>query len=332
MNQPAPENEKPFLPEMAPDPSKPDPNQRPAHSPKRTLALWVALIVMFIGIYTFFSETPRGSGPPLPRCEPDYTTMVTAVGSLLFVFGGLIAWFVSQFKKTNQFNREQEEASVALVDGQWQVAAAQFGALMEKYRGHGGRLVAAYQRAWAKLRDHDLEGALTDAIESDKSAGLFTKPMRTRGAVLIGHLYALRGDSDTATRWLDDARLRIAGLTGDRLYSAALLSVADATLLCRQEKYAEALALLDRDQQKIESLLQVTAAVEAWVLRAFAMQHVESARSVGTLEPVLALLRARRRGSFDYLAVAWPALRDFLVEHALASADPAPSDRGSVRA
>lgn len=319
--------EKPFLPEMAPDPSKPDPSQRPAHSPKRTLALWLALIVMFVAIYTVFSETPQPPRPTLARCEPDYSWMVTVVGSLLLAVGALFAWFLRQFKKTNAFNREQEQASVALVDGQWQAAVTQFGTLMEKYRGHGGRLVAAYQRAWAKLRDHDLEGALTDAIESDKSAGLFTKPMRTRGAVLIGHLYALRGDTETASRWLADARQRVAGLAGDRLYVGAQLCVAEATLSCRQEKYSEALALLDREQTKLDSLLQVTAAVEVWVLRAFAMQHMESARSVGRLEPVLTLLRARPRGSFDYLAVAWPALRDFLAAHDLAA-----PDRGSVRA
>lgn len=319
--------EKPFLPEMAPDPSKPDPSQQPAQSPKRTLALWVALLLLFLGLYTFFAETPHASRPTLARCEPDYTWMVTVVGSLLFAFGAVFMWFLRQFKKTNAFNREQEQASVALVDGQWQAAATQFGALMEKYRGHGGSLVAAYQRAWAKLRAHDLDGALADAIESDKSAGLFTKPMRTRGAVLIGHLYALRGDSETAARWLDDARERVTKLAGDRLYVGAQLCVAEATLLCRQEKYSEALALLDREQTKLDSLLQVTAVVEVWVLRAFAMQHTESARSVGRLEPVLTLLRARPRGSFDYLAVAWPALRDFLAAHDLKA-----SDRGSVPA
>lgn len=324
--------EKPFLPEMAPDLSKPDPSQQPAQSPKRTLALWVVLIVMFVAIYTLFSETPHAARRTLARCEPDYRWMVTVVGSLLFAFGTLFVWFWRQFKKTNAFNREQEQASVALVDGQWQAAVAQFGALMEKYRGHGGRLVAAYQRAWAKLRDHDLEGALADAIESDKSAGLFTKGMRTRGAVLIGHLYALRGDTATAARWLEDARERVAKLEGDRLYVGAQLCVAEATLLCRQDKHGEALALLDREQSKLDSLLQVTAAVEVWVLRAFATQHTASARSIGNLEPMLTLLRTRRRGSFDYLAVGWPALRDFLAAHDLASSDPAPSDRGSVRA
>src|SRR5262245_59211297 len=63
----------PFLP-----PSEPSDN--PAVSPqqkkskaKKTIALWVLLIVMFISIYQLFSGPTQGHGRAAPRCpEPSF--------------------------------------------------------------------------------------------------------------------------------------------------------------------------------------------------------------------------------------------------------------------
>ncbi len=129
--------------------------------------------------------------------------------------------------------------------------------------------------------------------------------LRVNASIELVKLFALAGDTETAAKWLDDANSRLTR-SSNRMHSAALLSLAQVFLLCRQESYAEALRLLERDWARIESSLPAITMREARLLRGFAILQSSSPRDVGRaskwLTPELLDL------PISYLGAQWPEL------------------------
>ena len=132
-------------------------------------------------------------------------------------------------------------------------------------------------------------------------------------AIHLGLLYALRGQLDAATRWCDDARRRLPR-GQNRTLSAALLRLAEATVLARSGQHEDAARALDRDWKRLEEALAVSSMRRAWLLRAY-LASGDGAR--GSVEPWLTLARGGRKGELAWLGAEWPELRAFLDAHDL---------------
>ena len=175
--------------------------------------------------------------------------------------------------------------------------------------------------AEAHLRRGDFELAIDVLTRVERAPGVrFAAETRVKAAVELGLIHALRGDLDAATRWLDDARRRLARADELRLVHAATLSLAEAIVLCRAKRRDEAARLLERDWSKLEAALPAATMRRAWLVRALCASG-DPMR--GSVEPALTILRAGRRGDLDWMAGRWPELETFLVAYDLGASSAA---------
>src|SRR5688500_20189178 len=107
----------PYLPEHAPPP--PDPAGQTKGNAKRTLFLWVALIVLFLTIWQFLGAAERGPAPS-PRCvapcvEPSGpwgTLVIAGVPIALMIL--MVILFLKRFRASHSFYAEQQPAFRAI--------------------------------------------------------------------------------------------------------------------------------------------------------------------------------------------------------------------------
>ena len=124
----------------------------------------------------------------------------------------------------------------------------------------------------------------------------------------------LDGDLDAAERWREQGRASAASL--DRHWF-----VADAFLLARRGEWTQLLAALERNWEGIEGTLSGVGIRQLQLLEAYALTRLaereDNYRGVHSGHEISALLHGVRPGRFDYLAVNWPELREFMEAHGL---------------
>ncbi|HXU70308.1 MAG TPA: hypothetical protein VN947_13320 [Polyangia bacterium] len=307
----------PYLPPVEPTDNAPAAKKKSA---RKTLLLWVLLLFMFVAIYQLFS------GPPPSHHHHDYNPCPDASGGVGFGFLNtfvpmfavvfLMFWFLRrQFRGGTSLNAKLEPGLLALADGDLGRASDIFGAVAREYRKQTAyAAVAKLSLATALMRSGELQPAIEAAIEVERAPGLlFGSDARTMAATHLGLVYALRGQLDAATRWCDDARKRLSR-GSNRTHSAALLRLAEATVLTRSGQLDDATRALDRDWKRLEEALAVSTMRRAWLLRAY-LASGDGAR--GSVEPWLTLARGGRKGELAWLGAEWPELRAFLDAHDL---------------
>ncbi|MEO7096754.1 MAG: hypothetical protein ABI175_26080, partial [Polyangiales bacterium] len=137
--------------------------------------------------------------------------------------------------------------------------------------------------------------------------------VRRMAAGQLARAFALGGDLDKATRWLEELRKR--PMSGDPVYCQALLDAVDALVQCRAGKFSEALAIYERAWPQLEAYLPVFQMREVWLLRAYAITMTSSVRDGGAAEPWLRMIRSTPPGGFTWLTAHWPELATFTTTH-----------------
>ena len=124
----------------------------------------------------------------------------------------------------------------------------------------------------------------------------------------------LDGDLEAAASWREQGQRSAASL--DRHWF-----VADAFLLARRERWTELLPTLERNWDAIEGTVSGVGIRQLQLLEAYALTRIaereDNYRGVHSGHEITALLHGVRPGRFDYLAVNWPELREFMQAHGL---------------
>ncbi|HEY2748065.1 MAG TPA: hypothetical protein VGL86_25755 [Polyangia bacterium] len=303
----------PYLPAAEPSDNAPATKK----SARKTLALWILLIIMFVAIYQFLSPPAphhHVHHAPPPPDDAWHGALVSFLPALAVI--GLFIWFLRrQFRGGTKLNARLEPGHLALADGDLGRAADVFAAVAREYRKQTTyAAVAKLSLSTALMRAGELPKAIEAAIEVERAPGLlFGSEVRTSAAVQLGLIYTLRGQLDAATRWCDDARKRLER-SSNRTHTGALLRVAEIAVLARANQREDAARAFDRDSRRLEEALSVTSLRKAWLLRAF-VASADGAR--GSVEPWLGLAHSGRKGELAWLGGEWPELRAFIDAHDL---------------
>lgn len=305
----------PFLPEPEVVAAPPKKNT------KKTLALWVLLILLFLALWQFLSPSNDGgssahrvarAAPPPAEPSSLWTSLVpTVLPIALVVF--LFILFVRAYRQNDAFNVAQEPGRLALAHKRFGEAIELFRATLPLFAKQPGyRAVATLNVAEALLKAARLDEALATCAEIERSRTmLLGSGVRTRLATVTALLYTLKGDVPLAERWAGEARVRIAKNKDDRIGHAAWLCLVEATLACRKGDAPGAVRLLDERWLELRYALAADAMRTVEIVRAFAEAGggVRASNSVAErlvrVEPVV-------KGEFAWLGVAWPEMNAFL--------------------
>lgn len=294
---------------------EPPPPPVPKSSTSRTLLIWLVLVGIFIAIYAMYSETPGAPGGERASGFSGWWILVAfAAGVMLLV--GILAW---QYGANRRFNAGAWAANEELAKHRPAQAAELYGALAARA---GGRLqtraIALFNRGIALLNAGDSAGAVGALIGAERTKPVINPALRQRTATELARAFAIGGDLAKAERWLDEARTREPAEQGP-LEAAGRTAIVEALVRCRQGRFDDALAVLEREWIGIEHFSPLPALWDAWLLRAFALASTTGPRDSGTVEPWLRLVRGTARpGTFGWMAARWPELATFLATHDLA--------------
>jgi hypothetical protein len=259
---------------------------------------------------------------PMHSIRPSKIERFGTPGYIALAISIAIAWLAFRFVRGLQdvatLNRLTEPGRIAFSESRFSDAAALFRTAVKTVSKHPhSAVVIELSMAQAHVRAGELDAALAIwATIERKRTYLLGSGVRTQLATDTALVYALRGERELAATWVSSARTRIAKGIDDRLYPAAKLCLAEATLACRNGDYAETTRLLDTNLQRMRSTLTADMMRVADAVRAFAEAQagVRGANRVATRlvgsEPVMP-------GEFHFLGVAWPEMQAFLDAHGL---------------
>jgi tetratricopeptide (TPR) repeat protein len=293
----------PFLPPPAAD--NPIPQKK---SPAKTFVIWFLLIVLFLALCNYFTISSSPQPSVAARIYDGFFSLLS-YGWPFAIIGFVFFYLWWQFRNSVQFQLAQEPGLIALAEGQLDRAATLFQETIQKYKNQQQyAAVARHNHAVALRRQGNLARAIEKFIAVEKGAGLvYSAEIRLLAAIQLADCYALRGELAASHQWIDESRKRLAR-SSHRTHSACQLRLAEATLQCREGKFADALRGLERDWRQLEGNLAVVMMRTAWLLRAFALSHEGGPRDASAA-PYLMMLRGQ---SLDHLAVDWPELKTFL--------------------
>lgn len=303
----------PYLP-----PLEPTDNAPTGKSSRKTLLMWLLLIILFVTVYQLLSvpaPSHHVAHAAPPRSGDPWSSFMYGFLPALVLVGLFIAFLRIQLRGGGKLNAELEPGHLALADGDLGRAVEIFAAVANHHRKQTTyAAVARLSLSTALMRQGELAKATDAAIEVERAPGLlFGGDVRTMAAIHLGMLYALRGQLDAATRWCDDARRRLPR-GQNRTLSAALLRLAEILVLARSDKRDDAARALDRDWHRLEEALTVASMRKAWLVRAWC---AAADPSRGSVEPWLTMARAGRKGELRWLGAGWPELRAFVDAHDL---------------
>jgi hypothetical protein len=313
-----PTEARPFLPE-------PDPPEPPKKSnAKRTLLLWVLLIFIFLAIWQFLSpaSTPPSHASEPRMCPCDDAGWTSSAWYSLPTVGvfAIVFLVMRQFRAPLAFNASQEGAMLAF-------AQRRFAEATELYRSTAATLsktplyqaVGNYNLAYAELWAGRLEDAIQTLARVERTFG---SPRATGVRFLAANTLilanGLAGDLDTAERWADDTRKRIAKTADSRLNAASQLCLGEAVVALRRGRVADALTSLESNWLSLRHGLNANTMRIAEILRAFAEAH-GGVREYNTVGERLIRVEPVSTHEFAFLGVRWPEMQEFLVAHRLAS-------------
>jgi hypothetical protein len=242
----------------------------------RTLALWVVLVAIFVGVYTSLNgggiRSSLGDFGPWLGVAP--------------LFVGLVFWGRRQ-QRINQLNAEGAEL---LHRGRASEALAKF----EEYRRKSKTAVGPFNIAIARLSLWQLDEAARELGIAKKNAARV--PAVKHGIpVLLGVIHAIRGDAAAANEAL--------GAIDAKLKDTGQVLLAQAALACRAGDFAKARELLGRHEVKQLGGFNgaLAATLHAWSVEQMQneLRHVDRIALFGETGP-------------ERLKAAWPELAAFV--------------------
>jgi tetratricopeptide (TPR) repeat protein len=283
---------------------------------KRTLVIWVALILMFVSVYSMFvdanSDAQRAAPPP-PASSSSPLSYIPLLG--VPVFFGLM-WING--RRAQRCNADLAEGLVALNQRRLDDAVRSLAATARKYR----------QNLWAgPIAHYHLATAHTQRGELDVAEDLLTRverwaklaygtEARLLAAIGLAQVYGLRGDVDAARRWLDEAKRRHRR-AGNAVLFRPLVTWTEVVVLVREERHHDALGLIDSARVELDSTIACAQMRELWLVEAFAVWRMSDPRGAATPEALVRRALPAAPGEHAALVARWPDLRAFLETHGI---------------
>lgn len=293
-------------------PHEPPPALPQKGSAKTTLIIWLVLIVMFIAIYAVMRTSPRDRGAVVEATTGYAWWWLGIVGVTGLALP--ILFMVVMFRGAERFNASQTAGLEAIARGQHSKAVELFEALAKRFRMKPNfAAVARYNQGYALLLGGDSAAAVGALLAVERMPKLALGGIRRMAAGQLARAFALGGDVEKATQWLEALRKR--PMTGDPVYCQALLDSVDALVLCRKGDFAEAVRIYERAWPQLEAYLPVHQMREVWLLRAYATTMTSSVRDSGAAEPWLRMIRGTPPGGFTWLTARWLELATFTMTH-----------------
>jgi len=270
----------------------------------KTTAIWTVNIAMFVAIYVMVSKDPTTGG------------VLATIGVCIAIFV-VIAGVGSAFtlRRWRRAQVEINNAVAALARGQLDLANETFTRWVES----GNTALSALARhnlGWTLMRQGRLEEALAVVSNNDWAHERALRRMSLHGtsSVDLSLFCALLGKIEDAESWLEVTERRAATAASPSL--PAMRVFARAVLDCRKERCEDAARLLDEQWPVCEAALTGSELRPLRVVRAYA-HAVGGPRNSGVADNLLASSRPVYDGEYDFLGVAWPAMRTFLLSHRL---------------
>ena len=298
----------------------------PKTNGRRTLLLWVVLIVMFLTIWQFLSPSPKDGQVAAQHaaaqaadgaaCSSSFWSSSTVVLLPLLFIVIMMVLFFRAYRQNTEFQLAQEPGRAAMAQRRFAEAIEKFRVTIPRFSKQPGyRAVAVLNVAEAQLRAGQLDAAIASCAEIERARTmLFGSGLRVRIATLTALVYGLRGDIPTAERWTSDARARIAKNREDRFGHAAHLCLAEAVLASRKGDHAGAVALLDRSWNELRYALSADQMRIVEVVRAFAEAQA-GVRASNAVAERLVRVEPITAGELAFLGIEWPEMQAFLGAH-----------------
>ncbi len=271
--------------------------------------IWMVNITMFVAIYVMFSKDPTTAGV--------LATIGVCIAICVVIVGVATAFSLRRWRRAQV---EINDAVAAISRGQLDLANETFIRWCESNNTALAAL-ARHNLGWTLLRQGRLEEALAVLSNNDAAHERALKSVTLHGtsSVDLSLCCALLGKIEDAESWLQVTEQRAANSANPSL--PAMRVFARAVLDCRKEQCGDAARLLDEQWPECEAALRGSELRPLRVVRAFA-HAAEGPRNSGVADNLLSSSRPVYDGEYDFLGVAWPAMRSFLVSHRLVR-DPA---------
>lgn len=301
----------PYLPPVAPSDNL---AVAKGTSPKKTVVIWLLLIVMFVAIYNVMAAHPAHKTAHETAHEStsswtslDLTSWIIPLGCIAF-----IVWIFRQLRVSKGYHAATNAASLAIADGDLDRALRGFKEVVERNRGNQHVHAARVNVAWMLQRLGRFDEEREVLLEVERSPGLvYGSEQRMYAAIYLARHFALRGDVDRAEKWIADAKRRRERNPDCALFVVAQMRVTEALLLARRERPDDALAILEKDWPRLEAGLTASILKHVHVLRAFLLAHTGGVRDDGISAQWLAKARPLRLDEIAYLWKEWPALQQW---------------------
>jgi hypothetical protein len=270
----------------------------------KTTAIWMVNIAMFVAIYAMFSGGSTTAG------------VLAIIGVCIEIFVVTIGvGTVFAPRRLRHAQAEINDAVAALSRGQLDLANETF----MRWSESNITIVSALARhnlGWTLLRQGRLEEALAVVSNNDAAHERALRSLSLHGtsSADLSLCCALLGKIEDAESWLQVTEQREAIAANPSL--PAMRVFARAVLDCRKEQCGDASRLLDEQWPECEAALTGSLLRPLRVVRAYA-HAAGGPRSSGVADNLLAPSRPVYDGEYDFLGVAWPAMRTFLVSHRL---------------
>jgi hypothetical protein len=285
----------------------------------RVVGLWVLLIVLFLAIRLVLSNgSPHASTPaPEPADSGDFwTDSLVRLVPMVAVMGVLVGFIFWNVRRVRTYNVATASAQIALGEGDYAKAAAEYQQLARRY---------AFPRSLARMAKFNLAIAQMHAGELDVAiVGFVGVEAHARAVPGLAPLvadqlalaYALRGDFDAAHRWRAESENRGKGM-GNQAMFAGLLAFADAILDVREGRCEALLRWLGERWHQLDGNVTARTMRPLRVLRAFALARSDGVRGAMAVDEALSPLRPARPGEFALLGAKWPEMQVFLATYGL---------------
>ena len=297
-------------------------------SSRKTLILWVALIVLFLAVYQVMAPSSANDAGQRHRRSGAKTAVEQRRASdsspwlpfatLLGVSALVIFLIRRNVRGARVFNERNNAALKLLAEGDVTAQRVRgFEELTKKAREPYLATARFQPRVRAVLQCGQLAEALAGYAAIDRTAVVAT--LRPMAAAQLALTHALNGDLDAADQhqWAVEAGKRLIGLADPRAANASTVT-AEAVIGLRRGKYAEVMQLLQSRWNELEHTLEWKLKLRPIrVLRAFAEVQQIGVRGAGTAETWLASLRPARPSEFAPYRTTWPEMDAFLAANGL---------------
>jgi hypothetical protein len=222
--------------------------------------------------------------------------------------------------QARRYNRLAQPGHLALTAGDAATAHREFAEARAKFRWPGFlRRLGDYNRAFALIRQGQLELAIELLSDIDRRGGVLNLDGAIAGALALAH--ALAGHVEAGTAWLAETRRRYGRYSAAGIRVPAFAYVlAEAVVELRAGQAETVRKRLENDWTQLENTVTGNILRPMRVLRAFALAQIGGPREAAIVDSMLAALRGTSTRDIEYLAAEWPEMHTFMASHGLLQA------------